>query len=115
MVRLRDLVRSFDVDARERRSLLNVVVLAICLPLAQRFRAARMPLIDAALVRHPAARRDGRDAGRDRRDASRIGRPDASAACIALFPVVFDSLMLILQPRIGGPATAAVLANGHGA
>jgi uncharacterized membrane protein (GlpM family) len=31
---------------------------------------------------------------------------------IALFPVVFSSLMLILQPRIGGPATAAVIANG---
>jgi len=26
---------------------------------------------------------------------------------IALFPVVFTSMMLILHPRIGGPATAA--------
>jgi hypothetical protein len=31
---------------------------------------------------------------------------------MALFPVVFTSLMLILHPRIGGPATAAVIANG---
>jgi hypothetical protein len=31
---------------------------------------------------------------------------------IALFPVVFTSMMLILHPRIGGPATAAVIANG---
>ncbi len=30
---------------------------------------------------------------------------------IALFPVVFTSMMLILHPRIGGPATAAVIAN----
>ncbi len=30
---------------------------------------------------------------------------------IALFPVVFSSMMLILHPRIGGPATAAVVAN----
>ena len=30
---------------------------------------------------------------------------------IALFPAVFTSMMLILHPRIGGPATAAVLAN----
>jgi len=30
---------------------------------------------------------------------------------IALFPVVFTSMMLILHPRIGGPPTAAVLAN----
>src|SRR5438067_2424548 len=31
---------------------------------------------------------------------------------IALFPIVFTSLMLILHPRIGGPPTAAVVANG---
>ncbi len=30
---------------------------------------------------------------------------------IALFPVVFTSMMLILHPRIGGPPTAAVMAN----
>jgi hypothetical protein len=30
---------------------------------------------------------------------------------IALFPVVFTSMMMILHPRIGGPATAAVVAN----
>ena len=37
--------------------------------------------------------------------------PDISGV-IALFPVVFSSMMLILHPRIGGPATAAVVANG---
>ena len=31
---------------------------------------------------------------------------------IALFPIVFTSMMLILHPRIGGPPTAAVIANG---
>jgi hypothetical protein len=31
---------------------------------------------------------------------------------IALFPVVFTSMMLILHPRIGGRPTAAVIANG---
>ena len=31
---------------------------------------------------------------------------------LALFPVVFTSMMLILHPRIGGPPTAAVIANG---
>jgi hypothetical protein len=30
---------------------------------------------------------------------------------LAVFPIVLLSLMLILFPRIGGPATAAVLAN----
>jgi hypothetical protein len=31
---------------------------------------------------------------------------------IALFPIVFTSLMLVLHPRIGGKSTAAVVANG---
>jgi hypothetical protein len=31
---------------------------------------------------------------------------------VALFPIVFASMMLILHPRIGGPPTAAVIANG---
>ena len=30
---------------------------------------------------------------------------------LALFPAVFSSMMLILHPRIGGKATAAVIAN----
>ena len=30
---------------------------------------------------------------------------------MALFPVVFTSMMLILHPRIGGKPTAAVIAN----
>ena len=30
---------------------------------------------------------------------------------LAVFPIVLTSLMLIFQPRIGGPATAALLAN----
>jgi hypothetical protein len=37
--------------------------------------------------------------------------PDISGT-IALFPVVFTSMMLILHPRIGGRPTAAVIANG---
>ena len=32
---------------------------------------------------------------------------------LALFPGVFTSLILILMPRIGGKATAALLANGQ--
>ena len=37
--------------------------------------------------------------------------PDVSGM-LALFPIVFTSMMLILHPRIGGPPTAAVIANG---
>ena len=32
---------------------------------------------------------------------------------IALFPAAYTSLMLILTPRIGGAATAALIANGQ--
>ena len=35
----------------------------------------------------------------------------AISGILALFPIVFTSMMLILHPRIGGPATAAVVAN----
>ena len=30
---------------------------------------------------------------------------------LAVFPIVMTSLMLIFQPRVGGPATAALIAN----
>jgi hypothetical protein len=35
----------------------------------------------------------------------------AASGNIAVFPIVLSSLILILHPRVGGPATAAVLAN----
>jgi hypothetical protein len=90
----------------------NVAALGICLPLVQRFRAAKMPLITrrwfdiplrAALVATLVAIVV---------TLSNTVGPRVSGA-IALFPVVFTSLILILQPRIGAPATAAVLANGQ--
>ena len=91
--------------------LANAVVIAICLPLVQRFRVAKMPLITrrwydiplrAALVATLVATVV---------TLSGMVGPKISGI-IALFPVVFSSLMLILHPRIGGPATAAVIANG---
>jgi hypothetical protein len=39
----------------------------------------------------------------------RIG--PAGSGVLAVFPVIYTSIMLILHPRVGGPATAAVLAN----
>ena len=86
-------------------------MLAVCLPLAQRFRAARMPLITrrwydiplrAALVATLVATVVTLRA--------RVG--PSVTGILALFPVVFTSLMLILHPRIGWHATAAVIANG---
>jgi hypothetical protein len=90
--------------------LANAVAFAICLPLLRRFRHAQMPLITrrwydiplrAALVATLVAIVS---------TLSGWVGPGVSGT-IALFPVVFSSIMLILHPRIGGPATAAVVAN----
>jgi hypothetical protein len=91
--------------------LANAVTFAICLPLMRRFRHARMPLITRRWYDIPLR-------------ASLVATLVATvvtlsgwvgpgiSGMIALFPVVFTSMMLILHPRIGGPATAAVIANG---
>lgn len=90
--------------------LANALAVAICVPLTRRYCHAKMPLITrrwydiplrAALVATLVAvvvMLSGR-----------VG--PAISGMLALFPVVFSSLMLILHPRIGGPATAAVIAN----
>jgi hypothetical protein len=88
----------------------NAVTFAICLPLLRRYRNVKMPLITrrwydiplraslvATLVATVVTLSDW------------VG-PSVSGL-IALFPVVFTSMMLILHPRIGGPPTAAVIAN----
>ena len=88
----------------------NAVAFAICLPLLRRFRHVRMPLISprwydiplrAALVATLVATVV---------TLSGWVGPSLSGT-IALLPLAFTSLMLILHPRIGGPATAAVIAN----
>lgn len=91
--------------------LANALTFAICLPLLRRFRHAKMPLITRRWYDIPLR-------------ASLVATLVATvvtlsswvgplvSGTIALFPVVFTSMMLILHPRIGGPATAAVIANG---
>jgi len=105
------LVRAFDWTLLGG-IVFNVVALGLCLPLVQRFRIAKMPLITrrwydiplrAALVATLVAVVV---------TLSTIVGPRLSGV-IALFPAVFSSLILILTPRIGGRATAAVLANGQ--
>ena len=91
----------------------NAIAFAICVPLLRRFRHVRMPLITrrwydiplrAALVATLVATVVT--------SSGWVG-PKISGI-IALFPVVFTSMMLILHPRIGGPPTAAVIANSAG-
>jgi hypothetical protein len=91
--------------------LVNAIAFAICLPIFDRYRhVEKMSLIArrwydvplrASLVATLVATVTAL--------SSWVG-PTVSGI-LALFPVVFTSMMLILQPRIGGPATAAVVAN----
>ena len=91
----------------------NAVAFAICVPLLRRFRHVKMPLITRRWYDIPLR-------------ASLVATLVATvvtlsgwvgpkiSGIIALFPVVFTSMMLILHPRIGGPPTAAVIANSAG-
>jgi hypothetical protein len=90
--------------------LANLVAFAICLPLVQRFRAAKMPLITRRWYDIPLRAAFVATLVATVVTLSNTVGPKVSGI-IALFPVVFSSLMLILHPRIGGPATAAVIAN----
>lgn len=88
----------------------NIIAFAICLPLMRRHRHVRMPLITRRWYDIPLR-------------AALVSTLVATvvilsgwvgpriSGVIALFPVVFTSMMLILHPRIGGPPTAAVIAN----
>jgi hypothetical protein len=89
----------------------NAITFAICLPLMRRFRHVKMPLITRR--RYDIPLRASLVATLVATVVTLSGwvGPSISGA-IALFPVVFSSMMLILHPRIGGPATAAVIANG---
>ena len=104
------LVRSFDLTLTGG-ILVNIAVLAICLPIAQRFRAVKMPLIVRRWYDIPLRASLVATLVATVVTLSHWVGPTVSGI-IALFPVVYSSLMLILQPRIGGPATAAVIANG---
>jgi hypothetical protein len=89
----------------------NAVTFAICLPLLKRFQHVRMPLITRRWYDIPLR-------------ASLVATLVATvvtlsgwvgpyvSGVLALFPLVFSSMMLILHPRIGGKPTAAVVANG---
>jgi hypothetical protein len=89
---------------------INAIVFGMCIPLLARFRHVRMPLITRRWYDVPLR-------------ASLVATLVAIvvtlsgwvgpviSGTIALFPVVFSSMMLLLHPRVGGPATAAVVAN----
>jgi hypothetical protein len=89
----------------------NAVTFAICLPLLRRFRHVKMPLITRRWYDIPLRASLVATLVATVVTLSGWVGPKVSRT-IALFPVVFTSMMLILHPRIGGPPTAAVIANG---
>jgi len=92
--------------------LLNVITFAICLPLAQRFRIAKMPLVTSLWYDIPLRAALVATLVAIVVTMSGVVGPRISGV-IALFPAAYTSLILILTPRIGGSATAALLANGQ--
>jgi hypothetical protein len=90
----------------------NAAAFALCLPLVQRFRVAKMPLVTSRWYDIPLRAALVATLVAIVVTLSNIVGPRVSGV-IALFPAVFTSLVLILTPRIGGAATAAVLANGQ--
>src|SRR5664279_4513596 len=88
----------------------NIVAFAICIPLLNRFRHVRMPLITRRWYDIPLRATLVATLVATVVTLSGWVGPKVSGT-MALFPVVFTSMMLILHPRIGGPATAAVIAN----
>jgi hypothetical protein len=88
----------------------NAVAYAICVPLLARYRHDKMPPIRRRWYDIPLrASLVATLVATVVTTSSWVG-PKVSGM-IALFPIVFTSMMLILHPRIGGPPTAAVLAN----
>ena len=90
--------------------LVNAVAFAICVPLLARYRHVKMPPVTRRWYDIPLRASLVATLVATVVTASSWVGPKVSGI-IALFPIVFTSMMLILHPRIGGPPTAAVLAN----
>ncbi|SEM82657.1 hypothetical protein [Bradyrhizobium sp. OK095] len=106
---LASIIRRFDWSLTAGLAA-NLIAFGICIPLLAGYRHVKMPLVArrwydvpmrAVLVATLVAIVVS--------TSSWVG-PRISGI-IAIFPVVFSSIMVILHPRIGGPPTAAVLAN----
>jgi hypothetical protein len=90
--------------------LANAIAFAICLPLMRRFRHVKMPLITRRWYDIPLRASLVATLVAAVVTLSRWVGPNVSGT-IALFPVVLTSMILVLHPRIGGAATAALIAN----
>src|SRR4029079_18790980 len=88
----------------------NLALFGACIAVTDRYRHVRMPAIVRKWYDIPVR-------------ALMVACPVAAVVCVrghvgptvtgllAVYPSVMSSLMLIFQPRVGGPATAALIAN----
>jgi hypothetical protein len=89
----------------------NAIAFAICIPLFKPFQHVKMPLITRRWYDIPLRATMVATLVAIVVTLSHWVGPFVSGT-IALFPMVLTSMTLILHPRIGGPATAALIANG---
>jgi hypothetical protein len=94
-----------------RAIIVNLIVFAVCYLVGDRYRHARMRMALPRWYDVPLR-------------AAMVGVMVTTVVALsntlgpvvtgilAVFPIVFFSVMLILQPRVGGPATATVIAHG---
>ncbi|MBR0718019.1 hypothetical protein [Bradyrhizobium liaoningense] len=108
-IALASIIRMFDWSLTAGLAI-NLVAFGICIPLLARYRHVKMPLVTRRWYDVPL--RASLVATLVAIVVSTSGwvGPKVSGI-IALYPIVFTSMMIILHPRIGGPPTAAVLAN----
>lgn len=91
--------------------MLNLLVYPLCLALCNRYRAVRVPLLVRQWYELPVRTATVCIMMAGVLLLSRWGGPRA-AGLLAVFPISTTCTILILHPRIGGPASAAVIANG---
>jgi hypothetical protein len=108
-VALASIIKMFDWSLAAGLAV-NAVAFGICIPLLARYRHVKMPLVTRRWYDVPL--RASMVATLVAIVISTSGWVGpAISGIIALYPIVFTSMMLILHPRIGGPPTAAVIAN----
>jgi len=88
----------------------NLAMFGVCIALTNRYRYVKMPLIvrkwyDVPVRAFMVACLVAAVVGL----SGRVG--PIVTGLLAVYPIVMTSLMLIFQPRVGGPATAALIAN----
>jgi uncharacterized membrane protein (GlpM family) len=88
----------------------NLALFAICIALTDRYRHVQMPAIarkwyDIPVRAFMVACLVAAVVGL----SGHVG--PTMTGLLAVYPIVMTSLMLIFQPRVGGPATAALIAN----